>query len=94
MVKPEYRPMKLTQEEQIAIDEAVQKFLRSGIVEQAPSHDKNYLSIFFTVQRPNKRRPILDCTKLNLYIQCYHFKMKGVPALREIIKTITCEIMI
>jgi hypothetical protein len=39
-----------------------------------------------TIQEPNKRRPILDCQRLNQYIQCEHFKMEGVPALRELLE--------
>ncbi|KAG1172357.1 hypothetical protein G6F36_011568 [Rhizopus arrhizus] len=81
-----YTPMEFTQEEQMAVDEAVQKFLSSGSVGRSPSQNKNYLSNFFAVQKPTKCRPILNCTKLNQYIHCHHFKMEGVPALREIIE--------
>lgn len=33
-----------------------------------------------------KRRPILDCTNLNKFLQIQHFKMEGIPALRDIIE--------
>ncbi|KAG1005310.1 hypothetical protein G6F57_008522 [Rhizopus arrhizus] len=33
-----------------------------------------------------KRRPILDCQKLNSFIQVEHFKMEGVPVLRELME--------
>ncbi|KAG1058191.1 hypothetical protein G6F43_000015 [Rhizopus delemar] len=49
-----YTPMEFTQEEQMAVDEAVQKFFSSGSVERSPSQNKNYLSNFFAVQKqPN-----------------------------------------
>src|SRR5205085_1311999 len=37
-------------------------------------------------QETNKRRPILDCQMINRFIQCHHFKMEGVPALRDIVE--------
>ena len=77
--------MKFTEEEQVAVDDAVKKFLNSGIIEHSPSQEKSYLSKSFTVKEPNKRRPILDCTNLSQYIQCNHFKMKGVLALLELL---------
>ena len=80
-----YISMKFTEEEQVAVDEAVKKFLNSGIIEHSPFQCKSYLSKSFTVKGPNRRRPMLDCRNLNQYIQCNHFKMEGVPALRELL---------
>ncbi|KAG1042596.1 hypothetical protein G6F43_011862 [Rhizopus delemar] len=64
------------------------KFLTAGIIEVSPSQSESYLSNFFKIQEPMKRRPILDCSQLNRFLQYQHFKMEGVPALRQIIKTI------
>ncbi|CEP07322.1 hypothetical protein, partial, partial [Parasitella parasitica] len=72
--------------DQLAVDAAVDKFLKAGIIYQSPTQSKDYLSNFFTVQELTKRRPILDCTTLNKYLQIQHFKMEGIPALREIIE--------
>ncbi|KAG1142990.1 hypothetical protein G6F37_012541 [Rhizopus arrhizus] len=47
---------------------------------------KGFLSRFFTLQEATKRRPILDCRKINHCIQVEHFKMEGVPALRDLIE--------
>ena len=77
--------MKFTEEKQVAMDDALKKFVKSGITERSPSQDKSYLSKFFTVKEPNKHWPILDCTILNQYIQCKHSKMEGVPALRKVL---------
>ena len=60
-----YTPMKFIKVEQAAVDEGVTKSMISGLIEISPSHSKDYLSKFFTIQEPNKRRPILDCTNLN-----------------------------
>ena len=73
-------------EDQQAVDQAVKKFLLAGIIEISPTQSRDYLSNFFTIQEATKRRPILDCKMINNYIQCSHFKMEGVPALREIIE--------
>jgi hypothetical protein len=78
--------MKMTQSEQSAVNEAVGKFLSAGIIEPMPKNSEAFLSKFFTIQEPNKRRPILDCQKLNQHVQCEHFQMEGVPALRELIE--------
>ncbi|KAG1335721.1 hypothetical protein G6F62_006542 [Rhizopus arrhizus] len=76
------RPLHLNQIEQ----QAVLKFLKTDIIEISPDQNTDYLSNFFTIQEPNKRRPILDCQKINQFIQCHHFKMEGVPALRELME--------
>ncbi|KAG1406846.1 hypothetical protein G6F60_002626 [Rhizopus arrhizus] len=80
------RPLHLNQIEQQAVNEAVLKFLKTDIIEISPDQNTDYLSNFFTIQEPNKRRPILDCQKINQFIQCHHFKMEGVPALRELME--------
>lgn len=41
---------------------------------------------FFTIREPYKARPILDCSKLNEFIQCARFKMERIPALKDISK--------
>lgn len=80
------KPFTLTPVAQQAIDEAVEKFLLAQVIEKSPMQNDRYLSQFFTIQEPNKIRPILDCRKINEFIQCHHFKMEGVPALRELIE--------
>ncbi|KAG0799469.1 hypothetical protein G6F22_003195 [Rhizopus arrhizus] len=57
-----------------------------AIVKVSPTQNESYLSNFFTIQEPTKRRPILDCSQLNRFLQYQHFKMEGVPALRQIIE--------
>jgi hypothetical protein len=78
--------IKFSSEEYQAVDEAVRKFLKAGIIEESPTQNTDFLSNFFTLQEESKRRPILDCQKLNSYLQCQHFKMEGVPALRDLIE--------
>jgi hypothetical protein len=56
------------------------------MIERSPTQDRRFFSKFFTLQEQTKRRPILDCQKLNSFIQVEHFKMEGVPALRELIE--------
>lgn len=68
------------------MNEAVQKFLNADIIEISPTQNTDYLSNFFTIQEPTKRRSILDCQKINNYIQCLHFKIEGIPELREIME--------
>lgn len=55
-------------DEQLAVDEAVTKFVQAGIIEVSPIQNTDYLSNFFTIQEATKRRPILDCQKINNYI--------------------------
>ncbi|KAG1455810.1 hypothetical protein G6F55_006855 [Rhizopus delemar] len=76
----------LSAEDQLHVNIAIQKFLTGEMIEVSPSQNKNFLSNFFTLQEQTKRRPILDCQKLNSFLQVEHFKMEGVPALREIIE--------
>lgn len=74
-------------QEQVAVDAAVNKFLESEVIEIAPDQtDTHFLSQFFTIKEPTKFRPILDCRKINNFVQCEHFKMEGVPTLREMIQ--------
>jgi hypothetical protein len=80
------KPLRFSQEGQDAVNAAVKQFMEAGIIERSPSQNKGYLSNLFTVQEKTKRRPILDCQRLSTYIQYQHFKMEGIPALREIIE--------
>lgn len=80
------KPLRLSQGDQEAVNAAVKQFMEAGIIERSPSQNKDYLSNLFTVQEKTKRRPILDCQRLNTYIRCQHFNMEGIPALREIIE--------
>ncbi|KAG1041327.1 hypothetical protein G6F43_012107 [Rhizopus delemar] len=77
---------KLSESDQQAVNKAVDSFLKSKVIERSPTQDKRFLSQFFTIKEPNKIRPILDCRKINRFIQCNHFKMEGVPALRDIVE--------
>lgn len=84
----------LNSTEQEIVNEAIHKFMMAGIIEKSPTQSCNYLSNFFTIQEKTKHRPILDCQVINQYIQCQHFKMEGIPALREIIqeRDLICKI--
>ncbi|CEG83717.1 hypothetical protein RMATCC62417_17593 [Rhizopus microsporus] len=57
---------------------------QAGITEKSPPESGQFLFNFFTIQEPTKRRPILDCQKLNKFVQCRHFKVEGIPALWDI----------
>lgn len=89
-----HKTMRLSLEDQQAVDVAVKTFLQSGIIEVSPTQNRQYLSNFFTIQEKTKRRPILDCQILNKFVQCHHFKMEGLPALRDLIepKDFMCKI--
>lgn len=80
------KPKQFSTEDQLHVNIAIQKFLKGEMIEVSPSQNKSYLSKFFTLQEQTKRRSILDCQKLNSFIQVEHFKMEGVPALRDIIE--------
>ena len=55
------------------------------MIEVSPTQNRNFLSKSFISQENTKRLPILDCQKLNDFIQVEHFKMEGIPGLRELI---------
>ena len=80
------RKFHLSIDDQQAVDRAVDSFLNSQVIERSPTQDNRFLSQFFTIKKPNKIRPILDCRKINQFVQCNHFKMEGVPVLREIVE--------
>ncbi|KAG1094569.1 hypothetical protein G6F42_018730 [Rhizopus arrhizus] len=77
-----------TREDQEEVNFAVKKFLKAGIIEHC--HDpraRDHLSPFFTLKEATKNRPILDCRRINQCFQVNHFKMEGVPALRDLIES-------
>lgn len=76
----------LSRDDQEAVDIATQKFLKAGIIEISPSQNREYISNFFTIQEATKKRPILDCQRLNQNLQVQHFKREGIPAPRDIIE--------
>ncbi|KAI9023627.1 hypothetical protein CLU79DRAFT_834859 [Phycomyces nitens] len=78
------KPLSLPPEDQKEVDLAVEKIKNSDVIVILPTQNGDYLSQFFIVRETNKCRPILDCKRINQFIQCHHFKMEGVPALRDI----------
>lgn len=74
----------ISTEDQLHKNLAIETFIKGGMIEISPSQNKSYLSNFFLLQEQTKRRPILDCQKLNSFLQVEHFKMEDVPVLREI----------
>lgn len=76
----------LSLEDQLHVNIAIQYLLAEWTIEVSPFQNKNYLSKFFTIQENTKRRPILDCQKLNSFIQVEYFKMEGDPVLRDIME--------
>lgn len=68
------------------LDQVVSQFHNSKIIEVSPTQSRDYLSHLFLIEEPTKVRPVLDCTRINTHIQCHHFKMEGIPALRELIQ--------
>ncbi|KAI8875426.1 hypothetical protein K501DRAFT_310625, partial [Backusella circina FSU 941] len=62
------KQMKRSIEDQQADEMAIHQYLEAGIIRVSETQNKDYLSNFFTIQEPNKRRPILDCTTLNQFL--------------------------
>ncbi|ORE18438.1 hypothetical protein BCV71DRAFT_169499, partial [Rhizopus microsporus] len=48
--------------------------------------NQDSLSQMFVVREKDKVRPILNCQRINQFIQCQHFKMESVPILRDLIE--------
>ena len=67
-------------------DKAVDQFLNSDIIERSPTQNQDSLSQMFVVREKDKVRPILNCQRINQFIQCQHFKMESVPILRDLIE--------
>ena len=63
---------------------AIQEFLDKGALGKT-SNIGNAL-FFFVVQQGEKMRPILDCSPLNQYIKCPHFKMEDMKTAIGIIR--------
>lgn len=80
------KPLNMDAADELPADQAVQKHLQAGIIRPSPTQNKDYLSTFFTIQETTKRRPILNCSKLNQFLQVQHLNVEGVPALRDIVE--------
>ena len=80
------KPFQLSPTDQQAVDEAVEQFKIAGVIEPSSTQGKSFLSQFFTVTEPTKIRSILDCRQINQFLQCHHFKMEGIPALRDMLE--------
>ncbi|KAG1205851.1 hypothetical protein G6F69_009228 [Rhizopus microsporus] len=56
------------------------------LIHRRPTSSRQCSRFILELSEPNKIRPILDCRKINQFVQCNHFKMEGVPALRDIVE--------
>lgn len=80
------RPLRLSVVDQLEVDRSVDQFLKSNIIEVSPTQSLDFLSQMFVVHEKDKIRPILNCRRIDQFIQCNHFKMEGVPALRYLLE--------
>ena len=63
---------------------AIQEFLDKGALERTSRVDNALF--FFVIQQGEKSRPILDCSPLNQYLRCSHFKMEDMKTATSLIE--------
>ncbi len=75
-------------EEMSAIcDEEVSSLLRKKAIEIVPDCDSCHVSGLFVIpKRTGGYRPIVNMKSRNKFIEYRHFKMEGIPVLKDIIR--------
>ncbi|KAL1920713.1 uncharacterized protein VTP21DRAFT_1090 [Calcarisporiella thermophila] len=79
------KPFHLSHDDLQALDEAVERFIKDDTVEIAQPDAEGYLSNLFPKREKTKIRPLLDLRRINQYIQYQHFKMEGLPTIRDLV---------
>lgn len=82
------RQFNLTQEERKVLDEKMQEMDRHKVIEPIPP-DEEHLAVesaYFIVHQPPKMRPCLNCSPLNSTLKYEHFKMKGWPTIKSMLR--------
>ena len=82
------RPLQFSDKHQLALDQAMQKFIEHGVVERCPEvfQASCFYSNIFPVMKPDgSARIILDLSILNNYVVYEHFKMDTLMDVIELI---------
>ena len=80
----EPRPLTFSKEENLLVDQEVQKMLDLRVIEPCVDAPGQYVSTIFLRDKPDGgKRPIFNLKTLNQYTEYVHFKLEGVPALIE-----------
>ena len=70
-----------------AISGEVQELLRKEAIYEVTGAAEGFLSSLFAVpKKGNKLRPVVDLRGLNHFVPHEHFKMEGIPMLRDLLQ--------
>jgi len=76
-----------SQEEQILMEREILELLRKKAIEEvSPSPDQFVSSLFLVPKKDGSYRPVFNLKPLNIFLKNQHFKMEGLPAVKELIQ--------
>lgn len=80
-------PRRMSRDHEVAISAEVEKLLAKKAIYEVPEGTEGFLSSLFAVPKEaGKLRPVVDLRALNEFIPYRHFKMEGIPMLRDILQ--------
>ncbi len=80
------KPLRLDSNSQSQLDQALQEFLRVGIIEPCNFDEDGFYSTLFPIAKRDKSaRIIFDLSELNLFMEYDHFKMDTVKQAIELV---------
>jgi hypothetical protein len=71
----------------LKIDKEIQNMIRNRVIVETPYSELKWINNIHLVPRPHsdKVRLVVDMRKLNLLCEKRHFKMEGIPTLKDLI---------
>ncbi|KAL1917683.1 uncharacterized protein VTP21DRAFT_3517 [Calcarisporiella thermophila] len=66
-------------------ENTIRKITTRGAKKASPKAN-GFLSNLFPKREKTKIRPLLDLRRINRYVQYQHFKMEGLPTIRDMIQ--------
>ena len=83
----EPRPYNLSEEEKLAVDQEIDKFLQKEIIERVePEWGQVISNVFLRPKKDGGHRMILDLTWVNLHVKYEHFKMHSIQTALEMMR--------
>ena len=88
-VQTRYPPRRrLSAEQMEALSQEVESLVeKEAVVRLSESSSRSFMSELFVIPKADGRlRPVIDLRELNTFLPHHHFKMEGIPALRDLLQ--------
>ena len=76
----------IPREQAASLKEEIQSLLEKGAISQCRENTGFFSTIFLVPKKNDQMRPVINLKRLNQWVESPHFKLEGIPTLRDLIR--------